>query len=55
MDGHYLEWRRVVLAQKQPEWVFVQANTFLDGEEVYLKEYEATPEGLIQSWSEREI
>ena len=55
VDGHYLEWRRVVLAQKQPEWVFVQANTFLDSEEVYLKEYEATPEGLIQSWSEREI
>ncbi|KAI4236696.1 MAG: hypothetical protein LQ349_002382 [Xanthoria aureola] len=55
VDGHYLEWRRVVLAQKQPEWVFVQANTFLDGEEVYLKEYEATPEGLIQSWSEREV
>ena len=55
VDGHYLEWRRAVLAQKQPEWVFVQANTFLDGEEVYVKEYEATPEGLIQSWSEREI
>ena len=55
VDGHYLEWRRVVLAQKQSEWVFVQANTFLDSEEVYLKEYEATPEGLIQSWSERGI
>ncbi|KAL8824918.1 MAG: hypothetical protein Q9170_007999 [Blastenia crenularia] len=55
VDGQYLEWRRIVLAQKQPKWVFVQANTFLDGEEVSLKEYEVTPEGVIQSWLEREI
>ncbi|KAL8736416.1 MAG: hypothetical protein Q9166_000208 [cf. Caloplaca sp. 2 TL-2023] len=55
VDGHYLEWRRIVLAQKQPKWVFVQANTFLDDKEVSLKEYEATPEGVIQSWSERKI
>ena len=55
VDGHYLEWRRIVLAQKQPKWVFVQANTFLHGEEVILKEYEPTPEGVIQSWLERGI
>ncbi|KAL8936847.1 MAG: hypothetical protein Q9216_004714 [Gyalolechia sp. 2 TL-2023] len=55
VDGQYLEWRRIVLAQKQPKWVFVQANTFLDGDEVSLKEYEATPEGVVQSWLERKI
>ncbi|KAL8993729.1 MAG: hypothetical protein Q9169_006126 [Polycauliona sp. 2 TL-2023] len=55
VDGQYLEWRTIVLAQKQPKWVFVQANTFLDGEDVSLKEYEPTPEGVIQSWLERRI
>ncbi|KAL9034090.1 MAG: hypothetical protein Q9180_005596 [Flavoplaca navasiana] len=55
VHGQYLEWRRIVLAQKQPKWVFVQANTFLNGEEVLLKEYDATPEGVIQSWFEREL
>lgn len=49
--------RDVVLKNKQPRKVFVQANTFLDEAtgEVTLKHYEASPEGLIQSWAEREI
>ena len=55
VEAEYLEWRRIVLAQKQPKWVFVQANTFLNGDEVILKEYEPTPEGVIQSWAEREL
>lgn len=55
VDRHYLEWRRIVLAQKQPKWVFVQANTFRNGEEVSLEEYEATSEGVIRSWWERKI
>ncbi|KAI4188464.1 MAG: hypothetical protein L6R41_002143 [Letrouitia leprolyta] len=55
VDGQYLEWRSIVLARKQPKWVFVQANTFLDGEEVTLKEYNPTPEGVIQSWLERGV
>ncbi|KAL9591610.1 MAG: hypothetical protein Q9179_007548 [Wetmoreana sp. 5 TL-2023] len=53
VDGQYLEWRRIVLAKKQPKWVFVQANTFLEGKSVTLKEYPATPEGVLQSWAER--
>ena len=55
VDGKYLEWREIVIAKKQPKWVFVQANTFLDGDEVTFKEYEPTPEGVIQSWAEREV
>ena len=51
----YLEWRRIVLAKQQPKWVFVQGNTFLDDGHVSLKEYEATPEGVIQSWAERNL
>ncbi|KAI4120527.1 MAG: hypothetical protein LQ338_006955 [Usnochroma carphineum] len=55
VDGQYLAWRRIVLAKKQPKWVFVQANTFLGAEGVILKEYPATPEGVLQSWVQRDI
>ena len=48
--------RDVVLQNKQPRKVFVQANTYLDEAtgKVTLKEYDATPEGLIQSWADRD-
>lgn len=56
VDGKYIEWREIVLAQNEPKWVFVQANTMLDGNNsVVLKEYEPTREGVIQSWVERAI
>ncbi|KAK4237865.1 hypothetical protein C8A03DRAFT_34164 [Achaetomium macrosporum] len=48
--------RDVVLKNKQPRKVFVQANTYLDEAtgQVTLKHYEPTLEGMIQSWAERE-
>lgn len=49
------EVREVVLKNKVPRKVFVQANTVLDGEQVTLKEYEPTLEGLIQSFAERHV
>ncbi|OBT90574.1 hypothetical protein VE02_01044 [Pseudogymnoascus sp. 03VT05] len=55
VDGEYLEWRDIVLANKEPKWVFVQANTFLDGDQVRIREYDATEEGVIQSWTERSV
>ncbi|KAB5563119.1 peptidase family M49-domain-containing protein [Coniochaeta sp. 2T2.1] len=55
VDSMHLEWREIVLAQKQPRWVFVQANTFLHGDEVVLKEYDATLQGVVQSWVERDV
>ncbi|KAJ9648287.1 hypothetical protein H2199_001140 [Coniosporium tulheliwenetii] len=55
VDGEYLEWREIVLAKNEPKPVFVQANTFLEGDEVVLKEYEPTKEGVIQSWAERAV
>jgi dipeptidyl-peptidase III len=55
VDGEYLGWRKAMLAVKPPPLVFVQANTFLDKETVRLQEYDATVEGLIQSWVDRDI
>jgi dipeptidyl-peptidase-3 len=51
--GVYLEWRRIILAKQTARQVFVQPNTFISGGEVFLKEYEPTVEGMIQSWAER--
>ena len=47
--------RSVVLDKKQPRKVFVQANTYLDEGtgKVTIKHYDATPEGMIQSWADR--
>ncbi|KAI1489741.1 peptidase family M49 [Biscogniauxia mediterranea] len=49
--------RDEVLRNKQPRKVFVQANTYLDEAtgKVTLKHYDATPQGLIQSWAERQV
>jgi dipeptidyl-peptidase-3 len=47
--------REVVLKNKVPRKVFVQANTILEGDKVTLKEYEPTLEGIIQSFAERNV
>ncbi|KAJ5719516.1 dipeptidyl peptidase [Penicillium malachiteum] len=47
--------REVVLKNKVPRKVFVQANTVLEGDKVILKEYEPTLEGIIQSYVERDV
>ncbi|KAI2640512.1 putative dipeptidylpeptidase III [Hypomontagnella submonticulosa] len=49
--------RDEVMRNKQPRKVFVQANTYLDEAtgKVTLKHYDATPEGMIQSWAERNV
>ncbi|KAK4659826.1 hypothetical protein QC762_113370 [Podospora pseudocomata] len=48
--------RNVVLKNKQPRKVFVQANTYLDEKtgQVTIKHYEPTLEGVIESWADRE-
>jgi dipeptidyl-peptidase III len=50
------KYREVVLKLKQPRRQFVQANTFVkeDGS-IECKEYEATVEGLLKSFVEREV
>ncbi|KAL9578892.1 MAG: hypothetical protein Q9212_005427 [Teloschistes hypoglaucus] len=50
--------RPEVLRRKVPRKVFVQANTVVeeDGEgKVVLREYEASVEGMIRSWAERDV
>ncbi|KAL2863061.1 dipeptidyl-peptidase III [Aspergillus lucknowensis] len=47
--------RDIVLKNKIPRKVFVQGNTVLDGDDVILKEYEPTLEGMIQSFVERDV
>ncbi|KAH8148968.1 uncharacterized protein LAJ45_06943 [Morchella importuna] len=49
-------YRDVVMSMKQPRKMFVQANTVM-GEDgtVELREYEATPEGVVKSFADREL
>lgn len=48
--------REVVMRLKQARKLFVQANTVLgENGEVELREYEATCEGLVKSYGEREV
>lgn len=39
----------------QPRKIFVQPNTFIDNDEVVLKEYPLTPAGVIESFIERQL
>ena len=55
VDDEHLKWREIVLSKKQPRKLFVQANTFKNGDEITLKEYAPTREGIIHSWAERSL
>ena len=56
VEGVFTEWRNIVIANKKPRQILVQANTFLGADgTVTLKEYDATVEGMIQSWAERKV
>ncbi|KAI9489456.1 dipeptidyl peptidase-like protein III [Zychaea mexicana] len=47
--------RDIVLRSKQPRKVFVQGNTFIENEQVVLKEYDPSALGMIQSMVERRV
>ena len=56
VDGIFLEWRKAVVVQRPADHVFVQANTFVDEDgDIFVREYEASVEGVIQSWAERGV
>jgi dipeptidyl-peptidase-3 len=47
--------RDTVINSKQPRKAFVQGNTYIENEQVVLKEYEASTLGMIQSYVERRV
>ncbi|GAT27472.1 dipeptidyl peptidase III [Aspergillus luchuensis] len=53
VDEQALKWRDIVVSKKDPPLVFSQANTYLVGDDVKIKEYEPTAQGVVQSWAER--
>ncbi|PLB46256.1 dipeptidyl peptidase III [Aspergillus steynii IBT 23096] len=55
VDEEALRWRDVVISRKDPPLAFCQANTFLGGDTVSIKEYEPSARGVVQSWAERGI
>ena len=55
VDGQYVQWASTIVVNKPPPRIFVQPNTFVDGDVVTLKEYAPTIEGMIQSWAERHV
>jgi dipeptidyl-peptidase-3 len=55
VDEVFEEYRDLVLKTAPARIQYVQANTYLDGGHVQLKEYHSTREGLIQSWAEKNV
>jgi len=41
-DETFLEYRRMILSNKPARQIFVQVNTFIQGEDIIVKEYEVT-------------
>jgi len=54
-DGQHpwASWREIIMDKKQPRKQFVQHNTAIAGSTVATKSYDASPEGVVQSWIER--
>jgi dipeptidyl-peptidase-3 len=56
VDGQFETWRQIVVSKPEPKWKFVQTNTFLQADgTIELREYEASNEGIIRSFFERDV
>ncbi|XP_068630188.1 dipeptidyl peptidase 3 isoform X2 [Battus philenor] len=53
LEEPWSRWRDIVMLHKQPRNIFVQPNTSLQDNEVKLKRYPASAEGMVASWVER--
>lgn len=49
----WAEWRNIVVDRKQPRKMMVQANTVVQDEKLSLRTYDASHEGMMDSWRER--
>ena len=55
VDERMYSLQQLIVAMGRPRKQFVQANTFIEGEDVVLREYEASAAGIVQSWAERGV
>lgn len=51
----YAKFRDVVLKKKLPRKQLIQANTYLNGDEVEVREYDESEVGMIQSFADRAV
>jgi len=49
----WAEWRDIVIDRKQPRKMMVQANTIVKDEKLEIRTYDASHEGMLDSWRER--
>ena len=54
-DGSFpwAKWRSIVIDRKQPRRILVQSNSMIQDEKMKLVDYDASPNGMVQSWIER--
>lgn len=55
VTSDYSQFRDVVLSKKLPRKQLIQANTFINENDVEVKEYEESEVGLIQSFADRHV
>jgi dipeptidyl-peptidase-3 len=53
VSDEFLKIREIVMERKKPRPVYVQSNTDIVNDKVTLKDYELTPEGVVQSYLDR--
>ncbi|ODV97053.1 hypothetical protein PACTADRAFT_39683 [Pachysolen tannophilus NRRL Y-2460] len=49
------KFREIIISKRMPRKQFIQANSFIEDDEVKLKEYEESEIGMIQSFVDREV
>lgn len=57
VDARFAEYRALVVKHKEPGKQIILPNTVIDhvSGDVVLREYEATQQGMYQSWAERNL
>ncbi|KAL7663878.1 Dipeptidyl peptidase 3 [[Candida] zeylanoides] len=55
VSDYFAQFRDAVIKKKLPRKQLVQANTFVQGEDVEVREYDESEAGMIQSYAERAV